>query len=691
MLLTKHPFLQIKSDLQARGICREFLLDFLHEAEIAEYLELEFPGHRFPSEFPKLIHTTTEGSPLFMADLARYLRDRGAIAMSRADSIIAGGSDSTARGTPTEVGATWILAETLPDIERGLPESVRGMIDRKIAQLTEEDRKLLAAASVQGYEFDSAVLAQTLHLEAEEIEERLERLERIFSFVKLVSEAEFPDRTLTLRYRFVHALYQHSLYGELRITRKASLSAAVARSLEGYYGKQSTSVANELAVLWETAREYARAADYFLKAADNATQVNAHREAIQLARRGIEALRRLPEPSECAALELGLRLKLGFSLTTVQGWTSSEAEQSFSRAHSLCQHAASEPRLFAALRGIWARHLIRGEYQTARPLAEQLLQLAELADDQVLLASACFGAGVTMFWQGEFMAAHEYCERALDLYDPAQSKAYLAFSTQDLAVQANYILAFCLWKLGFPDRALERAREALSLAERLSHPHSLGAALHGLGLVSFWRREWQENQRQLERARALSQENDLGDFLIWATIESDLAEAFQIQSQAAVDQVRQSLEAVRAKGLGMSFSCWLTNLAELCGVSGQMAEGSDLIGEALVRMEPTGERFWEAEVWRVRGDLLLRRDDQLVQHHTNTEADAEACYQKAIETARAQHAKSLELRAIMSLARLWRQQGKRTEAQLILGEAYGWFTEGFDTGDLREANALLNE
>jgi len=670
MLLAKHPFLQLKPDLQARGVCRELLLGFLQEEEIAEYLELEFPRHRFPTEFPKLIYAKTEGSPLFMTDLVRYLRDRGVIAMG---------------------GGNWTLAQTLPDIERELPESVRGMIERKIAQLTEEDRKLLTAASVQGYEFDSAVVARTLSLDAEEVEERLEKLERIFSFVKLVSEAEFPDRTLTLKYRFVHALYQHSLYAGLRVTRKTTLSAAVAQALENYHGKQSTNVANELAVLWETAREYARAGDYYLKAANNATQINAHREAIQLARRGIEALQKLPEPFKCAPLELGLQLRLGFSLTTVDGWTSPEAQQAFTRAHVLCQQAGNEPRLFAALRGIWARHLIRGEYKTARPLAEQLLQLAQQADDSVLLGSACFGLGVTMCWQGELTDAREYCERALDLYDPARSKAYLAFSTQDMAVQAHYILAFCLWNLGFPDHALKQAQEALALAERLSHPHSLGAALHGLGLVYFWRGEWDPNQRQLKRARALAQENDLGDFVIWATLEHDLAQGFQIPSEAAVVQVRRSLEAVRAKGLGMTFTSWLANVADLLGMSGHIAAGLDLIAEALAQIEPTGERFWEAEVWRVRGDLLLRRVDQLVQQGTNSETEAETCYHRAVEIARAQNAKSLELRATMSLTRLWRRQGRHPQAQLMLAEIYGWFTEGFDTGDLRNAKALLTE
>src|SRR5262249_19237103 len=160
--------------------CRELLLEFLNEADIAEYLALEFAGHCFPAEFPQLIHAKTEGSPLFIADLVRYLRDSGVIALLK---------DST----PDASVPTWMLAQALPDIERELPESVRGMIERKIGQLSEDDRKLLTVASVQGYEFDSAVVAQVLKLDADEIEERLEKLERVFAFVKLMSETEFPN------------------------------------------------------------------------------------------------------------------------------------------------------------------------------------------------------------------------------------------------------------------------------------------------------------------------------------------------------------------------------------------------------------------------------------------------------------------------------------------------------------------
>ncbi|MDQ3013206.1 MAG: protein kinase, partial [Acidobacteriota bacterium] len=399
MLLVKHPFLQIKPDLQARGLCRELLLEFLNEAEIAEYLALEFPGHHFPAEFPKLIHAKTEGSPLFMADLVRYLRDHSVIA---------------------QTSGAWALEQTLPDIERELPESVRGMVERKIAQLSEDDRKLLTCASVQGYEFDSAVVAQVLNLEADEVEERLEKLERVFAFVKLSSETEFPNHELTLKYRFVHVLYQNALYGSLRATRRATLSASVAQSLQGFYGEQSHSVAVELANLFEAARDFAKSTEYFAIAAQNAAQVFANAEVITLARRGLNALKTLPANADRDRQEMSLQLTLGVSLAATMFWAAPEVGEVHQRARDLCQQQSGNPQFFQVLAGLWCHHVIRAEMQEASELARRLLQLAEEAQDLFMLEFAHCFSGITMAHLGEFIAAGKHFEAGLNYYRPGQ-------------------------------------------------------------------------------------------------------------------------------------------------------------------------------------------------------------------------------------------------------------------------------
>ena len=356
MMLAKHPFLQIRPDLQARGVCRELALAFLTQVEIENYLEFEFPLHRFPPEFPKLVHAKTEGSPLFMADLIRYLRDRDVIA---------------------EQEGEWRLAQSVPEIERELPESVRGMIERKIAQLTDDERQLLVAASVQGAQFDSSVVAAVLHVDPAEIEERLESLERVYAFVKLIGERTLPDRTLTLRYRFVHVFYQNTLYASLRPTRRVQLSRAVAEALQTAYGERSRDVASELAALFEAARDYARAAEYCRLAAENAVHLFASREAAAHARRGLAALESLPENDERRRLEFTLQIALGNILLATRGYASPEVDAAYQRARTLCEQLGDEQSLLPVLYGIYVTRLARARYRDALAAGEEFLALAE--------------------------------------------------------------------------------------------------------------------------------------------------------------------------------------------------------------------------------------------------------------------------------------------------------------------------
>ncbi len=665
MLLAKHPFLQIKPDLQARGYCRELLLEFLTEAEIADYLALEFPRHAFPSDFVRLIHAKTEGSPLFMADLVRYLRDRGVIA---------------------NASGAWKLEQTLPDIERELPESVRGMIECKIAQLSEEDRKLLTAASVQGYEFDSAVVAQVLQLDADEVEERLEKLERVFAFVKLMSEAVFPNDTLTLKYRFVHVFYQNVLYAALRGTRKAVLSAAVARDLEGFYGAQSASVANELALLWEAARDYVRAVGYFFQATRNAAQVNAHREAVELAQRGLAVLFKLPETPERDRQELGLQLLLGLSLQNVVSWAAPETGAAFNRSRQLCEQMGGDPRLFVALVGVVNYHLVRAEFGIAHELCERMLPMAEQSQNPALLVAASVLAGAAPNYRGEVIVARHHLDRALALDRREYHEIYLSMANENWGISARRLHCVSLWSLGYADQALALAQEAVKLAEQIGHPFSLGGAHFAVGATYLLLRDWQASQRQFEKVFALGEKYSLGSYLYRSRIFYDLSETFIKPGLEAIDRVKQGIEYQRYKGETLGMTGNLVRLAEALWLRGRCEEGGEAIADALAVAESAEERFWEAEIWRMKGELLLKAaaDD-------SAQLESENCYHKAIQIAQWQSAKAWELRAVKSLARLWQQQGKIAEARQMLAEIYGWFTEGFDTADLKDAKALLDE
>jgi predicted ATPase len=662
LLLGKHPFIPVKQDLQARGVCREVALELLSRQDIERYLALEFPEHGFPEGLTALIHDKTEGNPLFMVDLLHHLRDRQELAVEQ---------------------GRWVLAQSLPNLERELPESVRSMIERKIAQLGDEDRRLLVAASVQGYEFDAAVVAKALGQDAADVEERLEGLERVHAFIRLVGEHEFPDRTLTLRIRFVHVLYQNALYASLRPTRRASLSAAVAQALEGYYGEKSATVAGGLALLWKAARDFPRAADYFLLAAQNAVRLFANQEAVALARRGLGLLEALPDTPERARKELALQITLGSPLIATQGWAAPEVQNTYTRAHELCRQVGETPQLFPALWGLWFFHL-RSEIQLARQLGEQLLSLAQRAQDPGLLLQAHHALGPTLEHIGDWASAQAHLEQGIALYDPQQHRTHaFLYGGHDPGVCCRCHSAWCLWMLGYPDQALRRSQEALTLARELCYPTSLAHARFHIGIFHQFRRDGSETLELAEALYELAVEQGLPTYLAGGSVLRGWALAEQGQAEEGLAPIRQGVAA-----LGTSDHYWriycLALLAQVYVKGGKVPEGLAVLAEALRAVEDRELRFYEPEMHRLQGEFLLACAP-------NNPADAESCFHQAITLSRRQGAKSWELRAVTSLSRLYHQQGKKEEARQMLAEIYGWFTEGFDTVDLREAKALLEE
>jgi predicted ATPase len=575
-----------------------------------------------------------------------------------------------------------MLAQSLPDIERELPESVRGMIERKVAQLGEEDRKLLTAASVQGYEFDSAAVAQVLNLDADEVEERLEKLERVFAFVKLVSEAEFPNRTLTLKYRFVHVLYQNALYATLRMTRKVALSREVAQTLEEFYGAKKTDMASELATLFEAGREFAKAADYFLRAAEHANQLFAPQEAAALARRGIDTLKSLPESPERAQQEIGLQLSLGLSLRTLKGFGAAETSSAYARARELCQQVGDSPQIFPVLFGLWESYQNQAQFEMGMELAKQMLHAA--GEDPALQVVAHNAMGDNLTWLGDFITAREHLERGIALYDFDQHRANALLYGYDSGVGCLGFGAIVLWHLGYTEQARTLSDKACEIAAQLSHPASTAYATSFTAWFHRLNGSMQTAQEYAERTITDSVKYDMTIFLAFGEIALGWTYIGQGKVEGGLALARKGGERWRAAGalLGAVWNAGI--LAEGYGKAGRTAEALALLNDALELAAQTNERFYEAELWRLKGEALL-------QSEAESSSEAESCFQQAGAIARQQSAKSLELRATMSLARLWRHLGKHKEAYAMLAEIYGWFTEGFDTADLKDAKALLDE
>jgi tetratricopeptide (TPR) repeat protein len=387
--LSQHPFLRVKLDLQSRGVCRDVPLSFLAQSDIERYLALEFPEHAFPATFVALVHARTEGSPLFMVDLLRYLRERGVIAQEQ---------------------GRWTLTRAVAEIEHELPQSVRSMIQRKIDQLNESDRRLLIAASVQGYEFDASVVANALKQDAADVEERLEELERVQVFVRRMSEREFPDGTLTLRYRFVHVLYQNTLYALLTPARKGALSLAVAETLLGNYGDQQATIAAELALLFEAGRDFARAADSFITAANNAARIHANQEAVALLGHAISNAEKLRGEARQTRI-LSAALHRGPLNQTLGQFDAAIAD--FDLAEKMAQESGNRGAQINALCGKAWPLCFSKRLTEMEQCGNQAAELARLIESKVGLASAEGVLAANRVCTGDLPTAEFYLDRAI--------------------------------------------------------------------------------------------------------------------------------------------------------------------------------------------------------------------------------------------------------------------------------------
>jgi len=393
------------------------------------------------------------------------------------------------RGVIVQDQGRWALVRAVPDIKRELPESIRAMIQRKVDQVSPADRQLLMAASVQGPEFDSAVVARILDREAAEVEERLDVLQKVHALVQLIRQQPFPDGTLSLRYRFVHVLYQNALYATLLPTRKALWSAAAAQALLDYHQDKDTTVAGELALLLEAGRDFPRAIDYFLHAAENAVRVFAHKEAIVLARRGLELLPLLPATTERARLELPLQMTLGLQLQVTKGFAAKEAHHAYTRALELCGQQRESPALYPVLWGLFICCKARSDLAKAHALAEELHALAQERHDRALMLQSHQAYAVTALCQGEPSATRDHMEHYEALYDPRLHQSHTFLFGQDTGVACKAFGAVALWLLGYPDRAAQKVHEAAALAHQLSQPSSEALAFHFAGMLCQCRRD----------------------------------------------------------------------------------------------------------------------------------------------------------------------------------------------------------
>ena len=658
-----HPVRRVSHELQVHGQCAGMELASLSDGAVAMYLAQRLPGARLPAGFARVLHQRTTGNPLFLVAMVDALVRQGVLRAS---------------------ATGWECVGDLTTVAVSLPETLRQLLERQVEQLAVEDQRLLEAASVAGAEFAVAAAAAAMHWSVEEVEERCAALARHGQFVRVCGTDAWPDGTVATRYGFLHALYREVLYERVPVGRRVRWHRQIGHRLEAGYEPQARALAAELAEHFVRGHDTVRAVRYLHAAGEQAMQRSAHQEALLHLTRGLTLLHGLPETPERVRQELDLQLALGPALIATKGQASPEVEQAYVRAQALCHWLGETPQIFPTLRGLWRCSLNRGALLMARELGEQCLLLAQHTAAPSPLPEAHEALGTILFFLGEYAAAHRHLEQGLALIDRTTQRAEALRQSVAPGVWCLAVAANTLWCLGYPAQARRRCQEALVLAQEINHPYSLAVAQHFVLLMSQRRREVAAVQTQAAALLSLATSHGFPLFMGFGTYWHGWALAMQSQGEKGLPQIHQGMTTIVATGQTLTRPLCLATLAEAAGRVGPVDEGLRLLARALAAFESTGRGDLVAEAYRLQGEFLLRQA-------APDAAQAEASFQQALVIARRQQAKSWELRAAVSLSRLWQQQGKQDEAQQLLAPLYSWFTEGFDTTNLQEAKALLGD
>jgi predicted ATPase len=616
----------------------QITLNRLSSRNVREMIALVAARKALASESVEAVVERTGGVPLFVEELTRTVLD-----------------GSSSRITGRQIPAT-------------LHDSLMARLDR-----LGPAKEVIQIGAVIGSEFSYGLLHAVYPIPDED----LRRAIYIATDAELVYVRGIPPDA---SYRFKHALIRDTAYEALLRNRRKELHSRIAEVLVREFPDRVTSAPELLAHHYTEAGLIEQAITHWQRAGQQAIGRSANTEAISHFTKGLELLKLMPDYPERTQQELTLQIALGGSLQATKGYAAPEVERVYTRARELCRQSGqtSVPVLF----GLWRFYLQRGELKAAREIAEQCLGVAERGRDPTGLLRAHNTLGVTLFFLGELHTALEHLNDGINLCTPQLLRS--SIFVQDPMVVCLSYASWALWHLGYADQALRRSQESIALARARSHPYTLATALFFAAELHHLRVEVQEVQSHADETIAISTEHRFPFWLAQATSLRGWALAEQGREEEGISEVREGLALYTTTGAELGRAYWLVLPVPIYARRGDIEQPLRLLAEALTMMHKTGERYYEAEIYRVKGELLLQPDHSRV-------AEAWSCFNRAVDAARHMKAKSLELRARMSLARLIAGEGHRDEAHAMVSEIYTWFTEGFDTADLKEGKALLDE
>jgi tetratricopeptide (TPR) repeat protein len=625
-------------------------LNRLERPEVETLITEQADGKALPGEVVEHIVSKADGVPLYVEELTK--------AILEADFLREEKDRYTLEGTLSTVTIPATLQDSLMARLDRLPTI------REIAQL----------GAVLGREFTYEMVQAIASMEETTLRNGLDQLVG----AELLYLRGRPPRA---KYIFKHALVQDVAYESLLKRTRRKLHQRVAEVLT-----------TQLAVTVENAPEivahhYAEAGlaedaiSCWLRAGQRAVQASANAEAVHHFEKALELLQASPEGSKRWERELKIQLGLAVPLLAAKGYAAPEVEKAYSRAQQLCERLEKSEQLFPVLRGRWNHYLVRGELERARNMGTELMSLAEAQNDPLRRALANRALGSTLFSLGRFEPSRRHLERGIASHNPDEFRAQLSVYGEDPSVVCRLYLALTLWYMGWPDKAQMVMHDALALSEQLSHAHSAAFASFFAGVLHDLRREFGLAQRLATAAIETATEHGLAQWLAEGLVARGFALAATDQEDEGIAQLCDGIARYEAIGARQKLTQWYGFAAEAYRKAGQIEQSFDALKKALEMIERTREGYYQAELFRLKGALLL---------DTGAEDEAEGWFIESMDFARRQNARSLELRAATSLARLWQDQGKIDKAHDLLAPIYDWFTEGFDTPDLIEAKELLN-
>jgi predicted ATPase len=654
----RHPLEPVVHELTRYNGDVSIDLDAIPETASRQFVDglLDAEPNRLGPSFRQVLFHRTGGHALFTVELIRNMQERG--------DLVRDGDGRWVEGPSLDWDA--------------LPARVEGVIAERIGRLDEELKEMLTVASVEGEQFTAEVLARVEAMsEREAIQQLSEDLQRRHRLVSDLGLAQLGHQRLSL-YRFVHNLFQQYLYGNLDEVERACLHRDMGEAIEGLFAGETEEVAAQLARHFEEGGVPAKAAAYRLQAGNRAHRMSAYQEAVGHLTRGMELLGDLPQGPERLQLELGLQTSLGTTRIATHGYASPEVEQAYARARELCSTLGDPPEVIPVLFGLCMYYMVHGDIDQARDEEERLLSLAQQAADIGYILGGHFLLGATILYQADLERSRWHLEQVITLYDQSRDRDMAYRQGHDPAVVSFLYLSWVLWFQGYPEQAKAKMEAGLRLAEALNHPHTSTLAAFFASTFHQLMRQWPQCQAEAERALGLA---GRGQFPFWqagCTMLRGSALAQQGRVDEGIAVLQEGLVQWEATGTQLALPYFRAHLAEACLLAREREEGLEALTQSFFHVE---EVWWHAEQYRLRGELLLLLP--------GTEAEAEMLLRTALEVARSQKSKSLELRAAVSLARLLHKQGRTAEGRDLVTKCYGWFSEGFETPDLQEARGLL--